>query len=201
MKIMRKRLVSVSFVGILVALVLPACTSAKVTECANFGKINQEIQTSFNSVQMPESNTKNDNKDAVAAFKQLAKDNMTFALKVSLAAEKSSKSIAGMTLTDEKLKTYQAEYLAWNKKIKDAYDKLSAIHAEQSTVTKENVKDPKFLQLGENVDKIAENQKSLDQEQDKILEGIGTYCGVSVKSSNPSPSVSASSTPSPSASK
>jgi predicted nucleic acid-binding Zn-ribbon protein len=198
---MRKRLVSVSCVGILVALVLPACTSAKVTECANFGKINQEIQSSFNAVQMPESNTKNDNKDAVVAFKQLAKDNMTFALKVSLAAEKSGKSITGMTLTDEKLKTYQAEYLAWNKKIKDAYDKLSAIHAEQSTVTKENVKDPKFLQLGENVDKIAENQKSLDQEQDKILEGIATYCGVSVKSSTPSPSVSASSTPSPSASK
>jgi hypothetical protein len=198
---MRKRLVSVSYVGILVALVLPACTSAKVTECATFGKINQEIQTSFNAVQMPESNTKNDNKDAVAAFKQLAKDNMNFALKVSLAAEKSSKSIAGMTLTDEKLKTYQADYLAWSKKIKDAYDKLSAIHAEQSTVTKENVKDTKFLQLGENVDKIAENQKTLDQEQDKILEGIGAYCGVSVKSSTPSPSVSSSSSASPSATK
>jgi hypothetical protein len=195
---MRKRSVSASCVGILVAFVLPACTSAKVTECANFGKINQEIKASFDAVKMPDSPKSS---DEIANFKQLAKDSMNFALKVSLAAEKSSKSISGMTLTDEKLKTYQAEYLAWNKKIKDAYDKLSAIHAEQSTVTKENVKDPKFLQLGENVDKIADNQKNLVAEEGKILDGIAAYCGTSVNPSSPSPSASASSSASPSSTK
>jgi hypothetical protein len=191
MKIMYKRLLLASCMGVSVVLILPACTSTKITECAKFGKINQEIQTSFTAVQLQEDNNKSDSKNAVAAFKQLAEDNMNFALKVSLVAEKSSKSIKGMTLTDEKLIMYQAEYYTWNKKIKDAYDKLSKIHAEQSTVTKENVRDPKFLQLEENVYKNTENQKTLDQEQDKILEGIGSYCGTSVKS-GPVPSSSSS---------
>jgi hypothetical protein len=183
---MRKSSIVVSCVVILASFNLPGCTSAKVTDCNSFGKINQEIKSSFDPFQAQGRTLAAKEPKNVAEFKQLAKDYMTFSLKVSQAADKSNKSIEAMKLTDEKLKGYQTQYLALTKKIKDAYEKLSVIHAEQSTVTDATVKDKKFQQLGEKVDAIAETQKSLVQEENKLLEEAGAYCGV--KTVSPSPS-------------
>jgi hypothetical protein len=192
-EIMYQRFWPIGYFAILGAIFLPACSNTKVTECNKFAAANQEVKSFFEPhQQLSESLAKKSPKNVVE-FSQLAKEYITFSLKLSQSSEKANKTISALALTDEKLKSFQTDYLALIKKNKDANDQLSVIHSEQSTITAATAQDPKFKQLGEKVEAIAQTQQSIAQDEAKLISNINTYCGVTpTKSeakpdSNPSP--------------
>jgi uncharacterized protein YaaR (DUF327 family) len=178
------------------------CTNTnnvKVSDCQNFSKTIGKINTYFDKNAEQGNSLKKKNPKDVSEYKQVSKEYVTLLLEAAQTSVKTVELMQAMSLQDEQLKTFQADYLNIFKKIKEANEKLAEIAAGQSTIeiTDAMIKDPKlnpqitqkYQQLDASWREKAKTLQDLDGEYNKVFDKLKAYCE-QPNSSSSSPSSS-----------
>lgn len=162
--------------GILTTLLLTACGETKVVQCNKFIQVTEKVRSSLAPyAETTQTLNKKVPKD-LNGFIALARERSQHLIQWAGGIDKALQMIEDLKVQDEKLKSFQEEYINITKSTKEFTMELSKIASAQSQFTEVDVKSGNIQKTGQNFENVSLKRAASIESERKLMDNFNAYC-------------------------
>ena len=157
-------------------LLLTACGESKVVQCNKFAQVNERVRVSL--AKYAEKNQALDKKVSkdLAGFTVLARERSQYLSQSALGFNSALKIIEGLSVQDDKLKSFKDEYINITRSIKESTQELSKIASKQGQSTEIDLKNGSLPQLEQDFETVSIKIATSGKAEKKLMDNFNAYC-------------------------
>jgi predicted SPOUT superfamily RNA methylase MTH1 len=167
--------------GVLSTLLLIACGENKVVQCNKFAQVNERVRVSL--AKYAEKNQVLDTKVSkdLAGFTVLARERSQYLSQSAIGFNSALKIIEGLSVQDDKLKSFKDEYINITRLIGESTQELSNIASKQGQSTDIDLKNGSLTQLEQDFETVSIKIATSGKAEKKLMDNFNAYCRSSQK--------------------
>jgi hypothetical protein len=167
--------------GVPATLLLTACGETKVVQCNKFIQVTEKVRVSLAPyAETTQTLNKKVPKD-LNGFIVLAKERSQHLSQWAGRMDQALQLIEGLNIQDEKLKSFQNEYINITKLTKEFTLEQSKITSAQSQFTEVDVKSGNIQKTGQDFENISLKRSVSSESEQKLMDNFNAYCSGSTK--------------------
>ncbi len=167
--------------GILTALLLTACGDSKVVQCNKFIQVTKEVRGALTPYATTTQTLNKKVPKDLNGFIALARERSQHLSQWAGGIDKALQMIEALKVQDQKLKSFQDEYIKITKSNKEFTLELSKIATAQSQFTEADVKSGNIQKTGQDFEKISLRMSAIREPEQKLIDDFNVYCSGSAK--------------------